>query len=72
VTRCRSPNGFGELGVGVALPTDATSPEIGTAVATVLGDDVYLGRARRFAARCHGQRGADQAAALIETMVDTS
>jgi UDP:flavonoid glycosyltransferase YjiC (YdhE family) len=60
-----------ELGVGIALSTDATSPEIGRAVAAILGDDGYRDRARRFAARCNRQRGADTAAARLEGMVGT-
>jgi UDP:flavonoid glycosyltransferase YjiC (YdhE family) len=59
-----------ELGLGIALPSDATGPMIRHAAATVLADERYLERARRFALRASPADGVELAAAKVLGMLD--
>jgi UDP:flavonoid glycosyltransferase YjiC (YdhE family) len=59
-----------ELGLGIALDSDATVPMIRRAAATVLADKTYLERARTFALRASPADGVERAAAEIRAMLD--
>jgi UDP:flavonoid glycosyltransferase YjiC (YdhE family) len=55
-----------ELGLGVALATDATAGDIRQGIGTVLGDHAYRERAQEFGRRCGDTDGARAAAELLE------
>jgi UDP:flavonoid glycosyltransferase YjiC (YdhE family) len=59
-----------ELGLGIGLPSDATTMTIRHAATTVLADTTYRDRAHAFAQRAESSDGAQRAAAELVAMLD--